>query len=102
MSKEASNLVEKRLREVYNDAKCLLSKDGKSTEDHYEDESEKQQKLSHVTVHDPDQAKTKGRNKGTRMKSGRENLKARNRMCNGCKRRGQNHDARNCPFLKTE
>ena len=102
MSKEASNLVRKRLRKAYNEAKCLLSKDGKSTEDHSEDESGKQQKLSHVTVHDPDQAKTKGKNKGTIMKLGRENLKVRNRICNGCKRRGQNHDAQNCPFLKTE
>ena len=102
MSKVTFNLVRKRLREAYNEANCLLSNDGKSIEDRSEDESKKRKKLSPIIVHDPDQAKTKGRNKGKRMKAGRENLKARNRMCNRCKRRGQNHDARNCPFLKTE
>lgn len=40
-------------------------------------------------MYDLDQAKTKGRNKGKGMKPGRENIKARNRVCNGCKHHRQ-------------
>ena len=54
MFKEASNLVRKRLCEAYNEAKCLLSKEGKSTEDHSEDESGKRKKLSPIIMHNPD------------------------------------------------
>ncbi|XP_020264209.1 uncharacterized protein LOC109840107 [Asparagus officinalis] len=49
-------------------------------------------------VHEPSQARTKGRPKGKRLKPSREIRKCRPRKCKLCGKRGQNHDSRNCPL----
>lgn len=56
---------------------------------------------SSTTTYYPNQAKTKGRNKGNRMKPSRENIKTRNSMCK-CKHHEQNYIFRTCPSLKQE
>ncbi|XP_020276587.1 protein FAR1-RELATED SEQUENCE 3-like [Asparagus officinalis] len=49
-------------------------------------------------VHEPCQARTKGRPKGKRLKPSREIRKCRPRKCKLCGKKGQNHDSRNCPL----
>jgi len=52
-----------------------------------------------IIVHEPLQARTKGRPMGNRLKPMRELSKPRSRKCNGCGQCGVNHDKRNCPFI---
>ncbi|XP_020249228.1 protein FAR1-RELATED SEQUENCE 5-like [Asparagus officinalis] len=49
-------------------------------------------------VHEPSQARTKGRPKGKRLKPLREIRKCRPRKCKLCGKQRQNHDSRNCPL----
>ena len=81
----------------------LRSMKFKDSEENGEDmqNKEKAKELFEVNVHDPNQAKTKGRPRGGRWKPMREMRKVRARKCNLCGMRGQNHDSRNCPLKLT-
>ncbi|XP_020244763.1 uncharacterized protein LOC109822907 [Asparagus officinalis] len=56
------------------------------------------EECSQDIVHEPSQARTKGRPKGKRLKPSREIRRCRPRKCKLCGKRGQNHDSRNCPL----
>ena len=51
-------------------------------------------------IHVPQESKTKG--SGSRLISMREKTRERPRKCNGCGKKGVNHDRRNCPALTRE
>ncbi|XP_020251056.1 uncharacterized protein LOC109828481 [Asparagus officinalis] len=64
---------------------------GQDVEGHYMNAE-----CSQDIVHEPSQARTKGRPKGKRLKPSREIRKCKPRKCKLCGKRGQNHDSRNC------
>lgn len=99
-SDETFNLAAKRIHEIIVEMRLLKSGGNVEGVEPNEFKKGKRKDFSNVSVLEPKQAKTKGRRSGKRMKPGRENLKSRNRRCNGCGKRGQKHDIRNCPYIK--
>ena len=74
--------------------RSLKFKDGEENGEEMEN-NDKGKELSQVIVYEPNQAKTKGRPCGHRLKSMREMQRGRARKCNLCDKREQNHDSRN-------
>ncbi|XP_020242902.1 protein FAR-RED IMPAIRED RESPONSE 1-like [Asparagus officinalis] len=89
----------------FSELNCLANEmveEGLSSNDAYELMREMMMdainKCCQDIVHEPSQARTKGRPRGKRLKPLREIRKCRPRKCKLCGKRGQNHDSKNCPL----
>ncbi|XP_020242398.1 protein FAR1-RELATED SEQUENCE 5-like [Asparagus officinalis] len=96
-SNDAYELMREMMMDAINKVQRLkLINDeeiGQDVEGHYMNAE-----CSQDIVHEPSQARTKGRPKGKRLKPSSEIRKCKPRKCKLCGKRGQNHDSRNCPL----